>query len=110
MGTDVRTGAATPTEPGTSSHPRAGPGQSAQSPGRGILVNVNRRTALGVLGAVGAATLATGESHAQGLPAPLPLPPAPSGPGAHGRMTGAKAAVAALRAEAIRCVYGVPGA
>ncbi|MDB5353363.1 MAG: thiamine pyrophosphate-dependent enzyme possible carboligase or decarboxylase [Planctomycetota bacterium] len=73
-------------------------------------MNVNRRTALGVLGAVGAGALASNEARAQELPPPLILPPAPYGEGARGRMTGAKAAVAALRAEANRCVYGVPGA
>lgn len=73
-------------------------------------MHVNRRTALGVLGAVGTAALGTSPSHAQDRPQPLILPPAPYGPGARGRMSGAKAAVAALRAEAVRCVYGVPGA
>ena len=71
-------------------------------------MDVNRRTALGVLGTVGA--LATARARGQDLPEPLVLPPAPYGPGARGRMTGAKAAVAALRAEAARCVFGVPGA
>src|SRR3954454_1762556 len=73
-------------------------------------MNLNRRTALGALGAAASAARGTGSSRAQDLPAPLSLPPAPSGSGARGRMTGAKAAVAALRAEAVRCVYGVPGA
>lgn len=73
-------------------------------------MRVNRRTALGVLGTVGATALSGREAPAQDLPAPLALPPAPSGPGARGRMTGARAAVAALRAESVRCVYGVPGA
>jgi len=71
-------------------------------------VDLNRRTALGVLGTVGA--LATATARGQDLPEPLVLPPAPYGPGARGRMTGAKAAVAALRAQAVRCVFGVPGA
>ncbi len=73
-------------------------------------MNVNRRTALGVLGTVGAVTLASGEGLAQDLPAPIRFPNPPTGRGARGRMTGAQAAVAALRAEATRCVFGVPGA
>ena len=73
-------------------------------------MKMNRRSVMGALGAVGASALTNRDSRAQDLPAPLILPQAPYGPGARGRMTGAKAAVAALRAEAIRCVYGVPGA
>ena len=73
-------------------------------------MNLNRRTALGVLSTVGAAALSGREGRAQDLPEFVALPPAPYGPGARGRMSGAKAAVAALRAEATRCVFGVPGA
>ena len=52
-------------------------------------MNVNRRTALGVLGAIGAASIASNEAAGQDLPAPLNLPPAPSGR-CRGRMTGAR--------------------
>jgi acetolactate synthase-1/2/3 large subunit len=73
-------------------------------------VELNRRDVLGALGAAGAATLAATRAEAQ-LPAPLPdasiLPPAA---GVRGRMTGARAAVAALCAEGVPCVFGVPGA
>ncbi len=73
-------------------------------------MTLNRRTALGVLGGMSATAMSALDARAQDLPPPLILPPVPSGAGARGRMTGAKAAVAALRAESVRCVYGVPGA
>src|SRR5262245_9557253 len=66
---------------------------------------LNRREALGVLGAVSAtATLV----HSR--------PAAAASPGLHGRprigghMSGAKAAVAALCNEGVQCVFGIPGA
>ncbi len=72
-------------------------------------MDVNRRTALGVIGAMGASTLANRSARAQ-EPLPVPLPPVSRGNGVRGRMTGAKAAAAALYSEGVRCVYGVPGA
>lgn len=72
-------------------------------------MKLNRRTALGVLGAMGAASAASAPARGLDLPSPIPLPPAPVGRGVRGRMTGACAAVAALRAEGVRVVYGVPG-
>jgi acetolactate synthase-1/2/3 large subunit len=76
-------------------------------------LNVNRRTALGVLGAIGSATLASnaaGATRADNLPPVFAPPNMPVHGGVQGRMTGAKAAVAALRAECVPCVFGVPGA
>jgi len=82
--------------------------------------NVTRRTALGVIGAVGglAATRTEGQ-HPQSYPFDLPPIPAvlraePSGSqvgvGVCGRMTGAAAAVEALMLEGTPCVFGIPGA
>lgn len=83
-------------------------------------MQVNRRTALGALGAM---TLATTPARpgdfpplpdpGLGPPEPLPIVPGPSPHqhrGVFGRMTGARAAVAALRCEGVPCVFGVPGA
>jgi acetolactate synthase-1/2/3 large subunit len=78
-------------------------------------VGVNRRTALEALAALG--TAAGASARAQQQPsAPAPgLPPAlPNTDGlrhdVRGRMTGARASVAALCAQGTRCVFGVPGA
>ncbi len=75
---------------------------------------LNRRAAIGALGALG--TLAALPDPARGQqPAPPPpnpnvVPPHSHLPGVRGRMTGAKAAVAALQCEGVPCVFGVPGA
>lgn len=78
--------------------------------------NLNRRAAIGALGALGSlATMppARGQGPASMPPPPdvrLAPPPSIHGPGVRGRMTGAKAAVAALQCEGVPCVYGIPGA
>ena len=69
-------------------------------------MDLDRRTALGVLGAIGAAALAPKAEARDDLPQAMP----PSHRGLFGRMTGAKAAVAALCEEGTPCVFGVPGA
>ena len=97
---------------------------------------LDRRAALGALGAGALAAVATATASAQvpGLaplpdprlgaganstaippqPPPISLPTAPGphvhGRGVKGRMTGAKAVVAALQHECVPCVYGIPGA
>ena len=70
---------------------------------------VNRREALGVLGAVGTAAVVTASST------PVQASHVELGrfsrrQGVSGRMTGAQAAAAALRCQQVRCVFGVPGA
>ncbi|WP_435005864.1 thiamine pyrophosphate-binding protein [Tundrisphaera lichenicola] len=77
----------------------------------GALVDLplNRREALGVLGAAGAISSALAPDLARAdLPPALP-PPEPSRR-VVGRMTGAQAAVAALCVECAPCIFGVPGA
>ena len=72
-------------------------------------LNLNRREALSALGVLGTAvSMAARPASAVDLPQALPS----SGPnrGVRGRMTGAKAAVAALCVECVPCVFGVPGA
>ncbi len=73
---------------------------------RTAVSGMNRREALSMLGAVGAAaTLVHGAAPATATAAP------PSArPRVGGRMTGARAAVTALCNEGVRCVFGVPGA
>ena len=75
---------------------------------------LNRREALGTIGTgTIAASMVLQSPSADGA-----LPPGPSARGMHrpgirgvfGRMTGAQAAVAALIAECVPCVFGVPGA
>ncbi len=66
-------------------------------------MDVNRRTALGVLGAIGAASLTAPPEARAGVFHRR-------GPGVRGRMTGALAAASALACEGVRCVFGVPGA
>jgi acetolactate synthase-1/2/3 large subunit len=77
-----------------------------------VIPNLNRRAALGVLGALGASAAASAT-----------LPPARDAQagsvevgrytrrvGVQGKMTGAQAASAALCCEGVRCVFGIPGA
>ena len=71
-------------------------------------LNVNRREALGVLGVLGA-TASAGSSPAR-ADLPAVFPPTGSRRGVQGRLTGARAAVAALCSEGVPCVFGVPGA
>lgn len=82
-------------------------------------MDLNRRSALGTLGLIGASSLASRESDAQ-VPAPTPPSPTPPVPpavaaapphhGVRGRMSGAAAAAAAITYEQVPCVFGVPGA
>lgn len=72
-------------------------------------MNLNRRSALGVLGALGACAARVDAGQGVSLPPSLPTP-GPGRGGVRGRMTGAKAAVEALCLEGARCVFGVPGA
>ena len=71
-------------------------------------LNLNRREALGVLGAIGAVASVSPSRARADLPAVF----SPSRPvrGVQGRLTGARAAVAALCSEGVPCVFGVPGA
>ncbi len=82
-------------------------------------MQVNRRTALGTLGAVALASTPARSQDFPPMPEPglaadplpiLPGPPPHQHRGVRGRMTGAKAAVEALRWEGVPCVFGVPGA
>lgn len=73
-------------------------------------MDVNRRTALGVLGTLGAAALGPAPAQAGAPPDLPPVFPHHTGAGVRGRMTGARAAVAALGCEGTSCVFGVPGA
>lgn len=72
---------------------------------------LNRRealgTAVGVAGVVATATTATAPQAEAG---PVELGRFARREGVRGRMTGAQAAAAALRCEAVRCVFGIPGA
>lgn len=77
------------------------------------MIEVNRRSALGGLGILGAAVSTTGSvaRAAQAVaPSPHALHPVHAVRGVRGHLTGAKAAVAALQCEGVRCVFGVPGA
>lgn len=80
-------------------------------------LTVNRREALGALGAAGAVTWMASATRAQTQPHPpavAPVVPHPNAKppraGVRGWMTGAQAAVEALSLEGTRCVFGVPGA
>ena len=78
-------------------------------------MDLNRRHALGLLGSIGASSLAAPPARAGQDALPPVFPPAPSvhisgGGGVRGRMTGAQAVVAALCVERTPCVFGVPGA
>jgi acetolactate synthase-1/2/3 large subunit len=66
---------------------------------------LNRREALSVLGVVSAAAVLANGRTAEAAP-----PFAPGRPRVGGRMSGAKAAVAALCNEGVQCVFGIPGA
>ena len=71
--------------------------------------NLNRREALGVLGAMGAAaTVAAGTSPVRA--GHVEVGRYVRRLGVQGRMTGAQAAAAALCCEGVPCVFGVPGA
>ena len=72
-------------------------------------LNLNRREALGVLGARRGGRLADSPER-RSADLPPALPPDESAGGVRGRMTGAQAAVAALCRECVPCVFGVPGA
>ena len=70
-------------------------------------LNLNRREALGVLGALGAVALSPpGQSQA----GRVELGSFVKRPGVCGRMTGAQAAAAALCCQGVQCVFGIPGA
>ena len=73
-----------------------------------MIPNLNRREAMGVLGATAAILpIAAGglarASHVE-------LGPYSRRPGVQGKMTGAQAAAAALCCEGVPCVFGIPGA
>jgi acetolactate synthase-1/2/3 large subunit len=71
-------------------------------------LNLNRRDALGILGAVGGLALSQSDARADDVLPPV-FVPMPNDP-VRGKMTGAKAVVATLCSECTPCVYGVPGA
>lgn len=78
-------------------------------------MDLNRRNALGLIGSLGATTLAATPARAAQDPLSSVSPPAPSvhvpsGGGVRGRMSGAQAVVAALCVERVPRVFGVPGA
>jgi acetolactate synthase-1/2/3 large subunit len=74
-----------------------------------VIPNLNRREALGLLGAVGTAAAAVGAAG-QARAGRVEVGPYTRRPGVQGKMTGAQAAAAALACEGVRCVFGVPGA
>lgn len=69
--------------------------------------NLNRREALGVLGAVGAAAIPTAGTAQAGR---VEVGKYTHRVGVRGKMTGAQAAAAALSCEGVSCVFGIPGA
>ena len=77
-------------------------------------MEITRRTVLGTIGVAGVGLAA--EANAQDTPKlpdptlPLHAEEPPQGAGVRGRMSGAKAAAAAFKAEGVPCVFGVPGA
>jgi acetolactate synthase-1/2/3 large subunit len=73
-----------------------------------VLPNLNRREALGVLGATAAALPAVTPGDARA--GHVELGPYVKRPGVQGKMTGAQAAAAALCCEGVPCVFGIPGA
>jgi acetolactate synthase-1/2/3 large subunit len=75
-----------------------------------VNLDLNRREALGLLGAVGALASIPPTPARADLPPALPDPTAIPARAVHGRLTGAQAAVAALCVECVPCVFGVPGA
>ena len=82
--------------------------------------NVTRRTALGVIGAVGGMAVTRTEAqhpqlnispnHSTPPATQVELSGSQAGVGVCGRMTGAAAAVEALMLEGTPCVFGIPGA
>lgn len=73
-----------------------------------MALNLSRREALGVLGAIGAATATSAPNPAKaGL---VEVGRYVKREGVHGKMTGAQAAAAALHCEGVPCVFGIPGA
>jgi acetolactate synthase I/II/III large subunit len=70
--------------------------------------NLNRREALGVLGATASVLPALASGEAQG--GRVELGPYVRREGVRGKMTGAQAAAAALRCAGVPCVFGIPGA
>ncbi len=72
--------------------------------------NLNRREALGVLGAVGAVAASTLAGQKQTKADHVEVGRYVKRPGVQGKMTGAQAAAAALCCEGVRCVFGIPGA
>jgi acetolactate synthase-1/2/3 large subunit len=73
-----------------------------------VLPNLNRREALGVLGATAAALSGAGSGDASA--GHVELGPYVKRPGVQGKMTGAQAVAAALCCEGVPCVFGIPGA
>ncbi len=74
---------------------------------------LNRRSALGSLGLLGASVGVLARPSVAQDALPPALPPGLVGPaprGVFGRMTGAQAAAETLRCECVPCVFGVPGA
>ena len=71
-------------------------------------LNLNRRTALGTMGAIGVAAAVPPAPARADLPPALPVGGQPRG--VRGRLTGAQAAASALCWEHVPCVFGVPGA
>jgi acetolactate synthase I/II/III large subunit len=73
-----------------------------------VIPNLNRREALGVLGATAAVLPAlAGDAARAGR---VELGPYARRPGVQGKMTGAQAAAAALCCAGTPCVFGIPGA
>jgi len=70
-----------------------------------VALNLNRREALGALGAIGATATSINQADAR-----VEVGRYVKREGVHGRMTGAQAAAAALRCVGAPCVYGIPGA
>jgi acetolactate synthase I/II/III large subunit len=72
--------------------------------------NLNRREALGALGALSAAATLAGAPRPSRAGHHVEVGKYVKRPGVQGRMTGAQAAASALCCEGVRCVFGVPGA
>ena len=72
--------------------------------------NLNRREALGVLGAVSALASTTLIAQRETKADHVEVGRFVKRPGVQGKMTGAQAAAAALCCEGVRCVFGIPGA
>ncbi len=90
---------------------RRGIGPSLRKGRRRVEPNLNRREALGVLGAAGAAATvvaAAGSREAQA--GRVEVGRYTRREGVQGKLTGAQATAAALACEGVPCVFGVPGA